>query len=69
MNECTTTGMEDLLTLDELCQKLKIKRSFPYAPARRKGPNAIPCVKIGKYLRYDLQAVREWIARQNETHA
>jgi predicted DNA-binding transcriptional regulator AlpA len=60
---------DELLTGDELCQKLKIKKSFLYAPARRKGPDAIPCVRIGKYLRYDLQAVQQWILRQNQDQA
>jgi len=55
----------ELLTGDELCRKLKIKKSFLYAPPQRKGPDAVPCLRIGKYLRYDWQAVRGWIARQN----
>ena len=59
------TGGDDLVTGDELCQKLKIKKSFLYAPVRRKGPDALPCIMIGKYLRYDLRAVREWIEKQN----
>jgi hypothetical protein len=57
---------DELLTGDELCRKLKVKKSFLYAPERRRGPNAIPCVRIGKYLRYDLGAVRVWIERQNQ---
>lgn len=60
------TGEDELLTGDELCRKLKIKKSFLYAPVRRKGPDAVPCVMIGKYLRYDMEAVREWIGRQNQ---
>jgi hypothetical protein len=59
------TGADDLLTGDELCERLKVKKSFLYAPVRRKGPDAVPCVRIGKYLRYDLQAVMGWIERQN----
>lgn len=60
-------GEDELLTGDELCRKLKIKKSFLYAPARRKGPNAIPCVRIGKYLRYDLRAVRDHFAKHDRT--
>lgn len=60
------SGEDELLTGDELCQKLKIKKSFLYAPVRRKGPDALPCIMIGKYLRYDLRAVRGWIERQNQ---
>ena len=63
--ESMNSGNE-LLTIDELSQRLKVKKSFFYAPVRRKGPDAIPCVMIGKYLRYDLQAVMEWITRRNQ---
>jgi len=59
------TADGELLTGDELCQKLKIKKSFLYAPVRRKGPDAVPCMRVGKYLRYNFQAVKEWIERQN----
>lgn len=60
------TGEDEFMTGDELCRKLRIKKSFLYAPVRRKGPDAVPCIRIGKYLRYDLQAVKQWIAKQNE---
>jgi len=57
--------LEVLLTGSELCQRLKVKQSFLYNPARRKGPSAIPCIRIGKYLRYDEKKVREYLIRQN----
>lgn len=55
-----------LLTIDEVAAKLKIKKSFLYAPSRRKGPDAIPCLKIGKYNRYSMPAVMKWIAAQQD---
>lgn len=58
--------LDELWTADEVCQKLKVKKSYLYAPARRKGPDPIPCVKIGKYLRFIPSAVRGWVARQNQ---
>ncbi len=57
------TGEAELLTGDELCQKLKVKKSFLYAPVRRKGPDALPCIKIGKYIRYRLPDVMSWIEK------
>lgn len=62
-------GMNDfseLWTADEVCEKLKVKKSYLYAPARRKGPDPIPCVKIGKYLRFVPSAIWQWVARQNQ---
>jgi len=64
--QTTENDSDELLTGEAICQKLKIKKSFLYAPCRRKGPDAIPCIRIGKYLRYDLKSVREWINRQNQ---
>lgn len=55
-----------LLTIDEVAAKLKIKKSFLYAPSRRKGPGKIPCLKIGKYNRYSLPAVMKWIEAQQD---
>jgi len=65
-SETAENDLDALLTADELCRKLKIKKSFIYASCRRKGPDAIPCIMIGKYLRYDLQAVKGWIEKQNQ---
>lgn len=56
----------DVMTGDELCAKLKIKKSFLYSPARRKGPDPIPAIRIGKYLRYRLPDVMAWIENQNQ---
>jgi hypothetical protein len=48
---------QDLLTIDELAEKLKIRKSWIYSRTRIKGPGAIPCLKIGKYLRFCLDDV------------
>lgn len=58
------TFSTELCTVDEIAGRLKVKPSFLYAPTRRKGPDPIPCIRVGKYLRYDLEAVRDWLARQ-----
>ena len=56
---------DELLTGAELCAKLKVKQSFLYAPERRKGPDAIPCIKVGKYLRYHLPTVCAHLEKLN----
>jgi hypothetical protein len=66
-NLTSPIDMDELLTGDELCQKLKIKKSFLYAPARRKGPDALPCVIIGKYIRYRMHDVLSWIEMQQRS--
>ncbi len=57
---------QELLTIAEIAQRMKVPVSFFYAPCRRKGPNAIPCIRVGKYLRYDLQTVQAHFAKQDE---
>ena len=56
----------ELLTFEEIAQKMKVPKSFFYAPCRRKGPDAIPCLRIGKYLRYHEPTVRAHFVKQNE---
>lgn len=55
------TMQEELLTISELAQVLKVKKSWIYAQTRQTGPGAIPRIKIGKYLRFHLPAVFKWI--------
>jgi len=57
---------EDLLTVDELAKRLKIKKSWVYAQTRRRDADSIPKLKIGKYLRFEWEAVRNWIDNQNQ---
>jgi hypothetical protein len=62
----TANDQGALLTADEICSILKIKKSFLYAPCRRKGPDAIPCIMVGKYIRYHLPTVRAYFEKQNQ---
>jgi len=57
------TGKE-LLTIQEMAQLLKVKPSWIYFRTMQTGTNAIPRVKIGKYLRFSPGAVMEWIEAQ-----
>ena len=53
--------MSNLLTIDELSQKLKIKKSWVYSQTRMKGENTIPCLRVGKYCRFDYEEVVDWL--------
>jgi len=57
------TGKE-LLTIDEMANRLKVKPSWLYFRTMQTGNNSIPRVKIGKYLRFNPGAVMEWIESQ-----
>jgi excisionase family DNA binding protein len=54
--------MSELLTTLELAEKLKVTRQCIYN-WRKQG---LPALKIGRAVRFDLQAVNEWINKHNE---
>jgi excisionase family DNA binding protein len=57
---------KQLLTVNELARELKVKPSWVYAQTRRKGPGSIPCLHVGKYRRFLLEDVLDWLEeRQN----
>jgi predicted DNA-binding transcriptional regulator AlpA len=53
------------LTLDELSRILRVKRTWIYNQTRQTGPLAIPRIKVGKYLRFELKKVMDWLEKQN----
>ena len=56
----------ELLTVKELAEWLKVPRSWVYERTRRRGRDQLPHIKIGKYVRFEEQAVREFLARQRQ---
>jgi predicted DNA-binding transcriptional regulator AlpA len=55
---------QELLTIEEMSAKLKVKPSWLNFRTMQTGNNSIPRVKIGKYLRFSPGAVMEWIEAQ-----
>lgn len=55
----------NLLSVDELSEKLNVPKSWVYARTRQTGPGVIPRTRLGKYVRFDWEKVKEWIERQN----
>ena len=49
--------MDDLLTIEELCSKLNLNKSWVYQRTRT---GQIPCIRFGKYLRFRLADVVEY---------
>lgn len=54
----------ELLTIDEMAARLKVKKSWLYVRCMQKGEGTIPRAKIGKYLRFNPDDVMEWIGKQ-----
>jgi predicted DNA-binding transcriptional regulator AlpA len=53
-----------LIDVPELSKRLNVKRSWIYTKTRETGPDAIPRIKVGKYLRFDLNDVLRWLDKQ-----
>ena len=53
-----------LLTVDEVAALLKVSKSWVYEHTRRNGTrgSGLPFLKIGKYVRFTPQQVREFLA-------
>lgn len=51
----------ELLTVHEIARALKVPVSWVYDRTRKRGLERIPHVKIGKYLRFEIQEVSKWL--------
>lgn len=60
--------MKDLLTVAELAEVLRTPVSWVYSRTREKGPRAIPRVRVGKYIRFRLDDVLDWLNEQSEAY-
>ena len=58
--------MAKLLTAQELASQLKIPVSWIYSRTRIKTKDSIPCVRIGKYVRFNEEEIMEWIKSQQQ---
>ena len=54
----------ELITVDELADRLKVRKSWVYGKTMYKGPDAISRIQAGKYLRFDYALVIEWLERR-----
>ena len=64
----STTDAYELLTVEEVAALLKVSKSWVYEHTRSRGvPRAdrLPHLKIGKYVRFDPQSIRQFIERHS----
>jgi len=55
---------QGFLTIGEMAEALKVSKSWLYSRTRITGPDAIPRIKVGKYIRFEYQAVMDWLRKQ-----
>ena len=58
---------QNLLTVEEHSESLNVPKSWIYSRTRETGPDAMPSIKVGKYCRFKLDDIMEWLKKQNET--
>ena len=56
--------MNQLLKPQELASLLGVPTSFVYDRTRQNSSDPIPHFKLGKYVRFDLDTVQEWLAER-----
>jgi excisionase family DNA binding protein len=52
---------QNLIGIKEMASKLNVPVSWLYSRTRT---NAIPCYRVGKYLRFDESEIWEWLKQQ-----
>ncbi len=57
-------GTGRLLTVEEVAEMLRVPKSWVYGRTRKRGVERLPHLKLGKYLRFEEVAVREFLERQ-----
>jgi hypothetical protein len=55
---------EKLLTLKQLSEELNVPLSWCYSRSRQHGPNAMPRLKCGKYIRVIKTEVIAWLQKE-----
>ena len=57
------TKSSSLLDSNELAEYLNVPKSWVYEKTRDKTKGSIPRVMVGKYVRFNIQDVLEWLNR------
>ncbi len=53
-----------LLTVEQVAEMYQVPKSWVYGRTRKRGVEGLPHLKLGKYLRFEEGAVREFLERQ-----
>ena len=59
-------NQQEMITVIELANRLRVPASWVYSRTRETGPGTIPCLRVGKYLRFKEEQVLEWLKKKSE---
>ena len=68
-NASDRLAAENILTPEELADRLKVPRSWIFEKTRSRCQNPIPHFRIGRYIRFDWTRVVEWLATTEDERA
>lgn len=54
----------DILTVEELAERLKVSSTWVYDKMRQRGPCSLPVLHCGRYLRFSWIAISAWLYQQ-----
>ena len=57
-------GFPKLLTVEQIAEMWQLPRSWIYERTRRRGLEQLPHFKLGKYLRFEETAVRQFLEQR-----
>ena len=60
--------MKKLMGVVELAEILGVPPSWVYARSRETGTDSIPRIKVGKYVKFELDRVMDWLKKKNEEY-
>jgi excisionase family DNA binding protein len=56
---------QNILTLQEVAARLKTSPRFIYEKTRRRCQDPLPCVRVGRYLRFIWSDVSAWLIERS----
>jgi excisionase family DNA binding protein len=55
---------DELLTVADVAKILNVPVSWVYDRTRKRGSDGLPHVKLGKYVRFQLPEILQWLERK-----
>ena len=56
-------NLRELVTMQEMAERLKVPKSWLYRRTMSKGEGAIPRVQVGRYIRFHPETVLQWLEK------
>jgi hypothetical protein len=57
---------QKLIGVSELAEILDVPKSWIYSRSREAGPGTIPRLHVGKYVKFQLPEVMDWLKKKEE---